>query len=387
MKPKTALLHIGTPKTGTTSIQRWLANAQDDGSLAPVRYPLWAGGHNHQRLVSLYKPYEDLPPGFRQNYGPSGESYRRMRERYRAFLFDELSAASGAVLSGESLCDLLSPLLAARLRVDLESLGFREFHVVLYIRDPADYFLSVTQQDLKIAVRSPIVQDPAIFRYEFLRMAETWEQAFPGKLIIRKFPTDQGHDIIDDFAVVMQQCFGTAPPRVPLRMNTTYSAEAMKIMQDYRAARGTSTETLTPDVARLVEFLDWSRQHIPQTKPVLKPEVAQQIRANHKEDAGLLHSRYGVDLGLQNCGPGSTFPRSRPFRVDEILESVDPEVVDELLLLLARIHLGHKRSLTWRIAAWAYRRIPPARRPVRALSWVRSRINRENRWTRTITSP
>jgi hypothetical protein len=374
--PKTVLLHIGTAKTGTTSVQRWLAHAEEQGSLAPIRYPLWQGGHNHQRLASLYLPFENLPPTMRQNYGPDGEDYRRMRQRYRAFLFGELSAASGAILSGESLCDLLSPLLAGRLRQDLESLGFREFAVVLHIRDPADYFLSATQQDLKTSVRSPFVQDPAEFRYEFLRMTQTWEQAFPGRLIVSKFPADQGYDAVEDFAVVMQRCFGSAPPRLPLRMNTTQSAEAMQIIQDYRLTFGSGANVPTRDVARLVEFLDRSRQDVRQTRPVLKPEIAEQIRASHRDDAAELLSRYGVDLGLQNCGPVS-IPDGKPCRVDEILESVNPEVVYELLLRLAGRELGRERSVS--VAARAYRRIPPAYRPVRTMAWVRSRISRADR--------
>lgn len=48
VKPKTALLQIGRPNTGTTSIQRWLAHSQEHGSLAPVRYLLWWGDYNHQ---------------------------------------------------------------------------------------------------------------------------------------------------------------------------------------------------------------------------------------------------------------------------------------------------------------------------------------------------
>ena len=72
--PKTALLHIGTSKTGTTSIQKWLAHAQQHGKLAPVRYPLWGSDSNHQRLVAVYKSYEDLPEILRQTYGPSAKS-------------------------------------------------------------------------------------------------------------------------------------------------------------------------------------------------------------------------------------------------------------------------------------------------------------------------
>lgn len=375
MTPKTALIHIGTPKTGTTSIQRWLVQAQDAGSLASVRYPLWRDDYNHQRLVALYIAYEDLSPAMRQIYGPGGRRYERRRQRYRGFLFDELRAASAAVLSSESASVLFSPLLAARLREDLESLGFREFHVVLYVRNPADFFLSRAQEKLKGA-KSPFDMDAATFKYGFLRMAETWEHAFPGRLIVRKFPTDPSHDIIDDFAEVLQQCLGVAPPRVPLRMNTTHSAEAMQIIQEYRETFWPDTEMLTPDAARLVEFLDRSRQDVPQTKPVLKPEVAEEIRANHTGDAELLYSRYGVDLGLGNCIPTAAIPRGDSHRVDEIVESVDPEIIRQLLLRLARIELGRQRPLPLRLAARAYRRIPPAHRPVRAAAWVRSRINR-----------
>lgn len=376
MKPKTVLLHIGTPKTGTTSIQRWLAQTQDGGNLAPVRYPLWRGDYNHERLVVLYRTYEGLSAVMRQICGPGGRRYEQMRERYRGFLFDKLRAASAAVLSSESASVLFSPLLAARLREDLESLGFSEFHVVLYVRDPADFFLSRAQQELKMAARSPFDMDPATFRYEFLRMAEAWENAFPGRLIVRKFPTDPGHDIIDDFADLLQHCLNIAPPRVPLRMNTTHSAEAMKIVQEYRETFWPNTEILTPDATRLVEFLGRSRQHVPQTKPVLKPEVAAQIRANHKGDAELLYSRYGVDLDLGTCSPTPAIHRGESYRVDEIVESVDPEIVRQLLLRLARIELGRQRPLPLRVAARVYRRIPPAHRPVRAAAWVRSRINR-----------
>jgi len=378
--PKIALLHIGTAKTGTTSIQKWLADAQQHGSLAPVSYPLWSGSHNQQRLVALYKPYEDLPPLMRQNYGPSGTRYRRMCERYRQYLFGELRAAGGAVISAESLCGLFSPLLATRLREDLESLGFMQFHVVLYVRDPADFFLSNTQQALKMTTRPPFVEDPASFRYEFLRMTETWEQAFPGRLIVRKFPTEPHYDVVDDFAAVLQQCLSVAPPRSPLRTNTTISAEGMQILQDYRQSFSPDIGgNLTPDAAKLVSFLSESADGLPQTKPVLKKEVAEQIRANHRADAEVLYARYGVDLSLQNYLPAAALPRDDFDRIDEILESVDPEVVHRLLLLLAKTELSHpfaRQSLAFRAASRAYRYIPPANRPERLAHWLRSQLTK-----------
>ena len=387
--PKTALLHIGTPKTGTTSIQRWLAHSQQHGSLAPVRYPLWKGTPHQQRLVTLYERYEDLPPTMRRIYGPNDKNYRRLREEYREFIYAQLRAATAAVISAESLSDVFSPRLAARLRADLESLGFREFRVVLYIRDPADFFLSATQQGLKsdpadfflsatqlgpkTTTRPPFVREPASFKYDFLQMTETWEHAFPGSLVVRKYPTGFHSDVIDDFSAVLKQCLRVAPPRVSLRANATLSAEGMQILQDYRVCGG----NLTPDTARVASFLSESAQLLPQTKPVLRKDVAEQIRANHRADAEVLHSRYGVDLGLQHCGPASTLPRDKPHRVDEIVESVDPEIVHQLLLLLVQHVLSSppaKRSLAYRAAGSAYRKIHPDYRPERLVGWLRSHL-------------
>lgn len=376
--PKTALLHIGTPKTGTTSIQRWLAHSQQNGSLAPVCYPLWRGSQNQQRLVTLYQRYEDLPPTMRQIYGPDGKRHRRLREQYREFLYAELRAATAAVISAESLSDVFSPGLAERLRADLELLGFREFHVVMYVRDPADFFLSATQQGLKNdpadfflsatqlgpkTTRPPFVREPASFKYDFLQMTETWERVFPGSLIVRKYPNGFHGDVIDDFSAVLRQCLGVAPPVLSLRANSTLSAEGMQILQDYRVCGG----TLSPDVASVVAFLSGSAQLLPQTKPVLRQDVAEQIRANHRADAGVLHSRYGVDLGLQRCGPASTLPLDKPLRVDEIVESVDPGIVHQLLLRLVHHELSSspaKRSLTYRAVRRAYRTILPAYRQI-----------------------
>jgi hypothetical protein len=370
--PKTVLLHIGTAKTGTSSIQKWLARAQQHGKLVPVGYPLWGGECDHERLVVLYKSYEDLPPPRRQSYGPGGRSYTRMRERYREFLFDELRAASGAVISAESLCDF-SPLLAAKLREDFESLGFREFHVVLYVRDPAELFLSSTQQRLKRTVAPPFVRDPASFKYNFLQMAETWEQAFPGRLIVRKFFSGASQNVIEDFSSLLEQYLGVTLPAVSLRENTSLSAEGMQILQDYRETFWPDNGGIqTPDVARLVRFLAERTRDIPQTKAVLKPELAELIRANHKADAEALYAHYGVNLGLRNCPPTAGLPRESPYCVNEIVESVDPQILRQLLLRLA--HAGLDRSRVIDVAARSYRRIPPAHRPERLANWLRSRL-------------
>lgn len=373
---KTVVLHIGTPKTGTSSIQRCLEQAQVGGNLGPVCYPLWKGDRNQQRLAMIYPPGALWATWVRQMFPARPREFRRIGEQYRQFIFKELRSANSAVISAEALSSL-SPDSVGQLRDALRHGGYREFHIVLYVRDPADYFLSQTQQDLKGHPVPPFVEDPASFRYDFLRAAETWEHLFPGKLIIRRFPNGPNHDVVEDFAGVLKDCLGVTLPRLPVRMNTSISAEAMQILQDYRENFWPDAGGLiTPDAARLAEFLRKSAKDIPQTKPVLKKEVAEQVRANHKADAELLYSRYGVDLGLQDCGPKAVPVVRRSYRVNDIVESVDPSIVCQLLLRLARAELGRPRGRPLRIAAQVYQSIPLTLRPAPLDNWLRARFPR-----------
>jgi hypothetical protein len=379
---KPVLLHIGTPKTGSTSIQDCLARAELDGGLGNVRYPLWGNDRHHVRLAPLYRPYHDLPPWGRHEFPADDWRFQRMRRQFRRFFFDELRSAGGAIISAEGLGGF-APELVARLRSDLESVGFNEFYIVLYVRDPADFFLSRTQQRLKTASEPQFVEDPVSFRYEFARAAETWEQIFPGRLVIRRFPTGEEHDVVDDFAAVLDECLGITLPKTSQRMNTTLSAEAMQILQDYRLAFWPDNGGfLTPDAKWLVRFLEQSRMDLSQTRPALRKDIAELIRANHQADAAKIFGRYGVDLGfrdLNSIAPPSDAPSCRAnYRIDEIVESLDPEISYQLLLRLARAELGRRpgsRPLPVRAVARGYHAMSVGRRLPKFDSWLRSRIS------------
>lgn len=350
---KTALLHIGTRKTGTTAIQNMLADGRED--LAPVRYPLMKPDRDQNRLVTLYLPRDQWPVQWR-HVRP------RTRRRYRRFISKELASADAAIISGEALSSWFDLAAARKLREDLERFGFQRFHVILYVRDPADYYLSFMQQILKVSADgSPRGFHPASFRYELKRTALTWEEAFPGSLVVRKFPAKSESDICADFCAQVSEYLGISLPRTPTRMNETISAEAMQIIQDYRLAFWPNNGgILTRDAARLVKFLMESTTDIPQNNPVLKPAVAECIRANHKQDAEFIYDRYGVELGLRDAQP-TQLRIDRNFRVGDLIQTLDPEVVRALMLRLAKSELEKappKRSLALRLASRVRRVIP-----------------------------
>jgi hypothetical protein len=349
---KTALLHIGTRKTGTTSIQQVLAEtAKVDSTFS---FPLMNGDHNQNRLVTVYLPHSELPVHWR--HAPEA------CQRYRRFVLKELATARNAVISAEALSAYFNTRAAEQLRDDLERIGFRRFHVILYVRDPADYFLSFLQQILKSSDQTaPIGSHPASFRYGLRHISETWEHAFPGCVEVRKFPDNPPTaDVTQDFSALVQEHLGVSLPVISTRMNATISAEAMQIIQDYRLAFWPDNGGIvTPDTTRLVRFLEASMAEVPQNKPVLKPAVRACIRANHQLDGDFIYSRYGVDLGLTETQPVQ-FELDRSYRVGDLVESLDPEIVRELLLRLAKSEMERapaKRSLARRVASRAVRAV------------------------------
>lgn len=328
------VVHIGTFKTGSTSIQEALERAGIDGDLKPVCYPL--GGHRY--LAWSYLPYERRRPQER-----FAENARRA-EMLGGFRRDILKALDGndrAILSTEDFSWLTADEIA-QFRKDLGNLGFGNFRVVLYVRDPADYYLSWIQQLLKVSDR---VVNPISFRCPFLSVAEAWEQVFPGCVDVRLFAEGSNFDVVQDFSSVTEDFLGVAVPSMPKRANTTVSAEGMTVLQRYREVFWSDRDGVgTPDSLRLVEFLARSKTLVPQIRPELRPEIAAWVRANHHDDLGVLAERYGVDLPARcaEVRKPTNFDRE-DLRVADVVQRVDGATVTALLLQIARAGLQERR--------------------------------------------
>lgn len=349
---KTALLHIGTNKTGSTSIQEALFRGQELGTISPVRYPMHAGEkHSHTLMAMLYLPYERFPPGLRSGFHVSDAGVE-LRRQYRSKFFRELHSPGNVILSSENFA-LFSSSEVARLRKDLEAAGFIKFTIVLYVRDPANYYLSRIQENLKMSNQ---VWDPISFHYRFREIAETWEGTFPDELIVRHYRDDPEYDVVRDFSALLLENLGVELPRIRARANRTISAEGMEILQRYRSAFWSdANDVFTPDTTSLVDFLKKpANESVRQTVPVLKPDVSARIRANHMADAEFLRDRYGVDLKLHGVDENVLSHFSRSPRVDEILQDLDSEVVTQLLLRLAKSGLDRapeERTIANRVVA------------------------------------
>jgi hypothetical protein len=351
-------------KTGNTSIHYHLVNARARGFLGQVSYPLWGEDKHQARMAVLYcaDTLSDKLPSLRERYPQNPVQFRHMLHRYRRFVFRELKAAGSAIISAEAFCHLFTAKMAMALRRDLAAVGFERFVILLYVRDPADYYLSITNQNLRMSEALPLVKDPASFRYNFLEMADAWEEAFPGALMVRRYPPQATGDAVADFNSIAMQTFGIELPSVSIKSNASLSAEGMQLLQNYRAAYSSCSRGIITSEARdLVRLLLGSAAALRQTRPVLKKEVARQIRHNHKADLDALCLRYGVNFYPDTPPLTTLAPRVMPYRVIEIVDSVDPQILEELgswvtheVLRCART----QRSFSYRLAAAVNQQLP-----------------------------
>jgi hypothetical protein len=146
---KRAVIHIGTHKTGTTTIQKTLFSVRSKLlSKTQILYPSIHSNHS----VSLGTMFLDKPPRALQIHGrdvTDESAVASFRERSRASLEADLAAPDWhtLVISGELLCGF-DPKAVARL-IEWLTQYVSTISVVAFVRHPVDWARSAVQQRLK----------------------------------------------------------------------------------------------------------------------------------------------------------------------------------------------------------------------------------------------
>lgn len=170
-------LHIGLPKTGTTSLQELLWHNQDALTSAGVSFPGYDLGAHHRAVA-------DVHPG---RYG--GWKEKRTPGSWN-WLVEQARAFDGATLISSELLAPASPEEAEQV---VCSLSFAEVHIVCTVRDLARQIPSVWQEnvktrqstsypDLLASLRSGELDDTARLFWDYQdlpRVLETWGAGIP----------------------------------------------------------------------------------------------------------------------------------------------------------------------------------------------------------------
>jgi len=246
-------LHIGTPKTGTTSLQRWCATHR--GALAErgVRYPEVFGAESHRRLM-VYARDTDRPDESFARFGVTDASgHARFRAELETGLDREIAAHPGCplwVVSNEHLYSkITSEPMLVRLR-DFLAARFAEVTVYLHLRPQVDLLISNASQLARmgrIVSRAELAREsigPRNLFYGYDRTVAEWEAVF-GARRLRLVPFRREPDIL---AVLLRElaidATGLAPPE---RVNEALDWRAMALANAIRLGMAAAGGGRVPD--------------------------------------------------------------------------------------------------------------------------------------------
>jgi hypothetical protein len=192
--PLDLVLHIGSGKTGTSSIQYFLHYNRDRLAELGHLYPQTPGRARHTRLGLFIKPDEELvstPSWHRQGF-PSPEVFRRT---FRRQLFREIkeSGPSRVVFSDEAL--YASSDEALRRLSRFAGRIARNRRLVVYLRRQDDHLVSRYQQVVKTGETRRLderAQNPDVKTYDYYDRLRTWDLLLqPDRFVVRRFERDR----------------------------------------------------------------------------------------------------------------------------------------------------------------------------------------------------
>src|SRR5437762_728805 len=190
----TCFLHIGTEKTGTTSIQNFLSKNRSRLKKQGIIYPRSPGNQNHTELTVYALGDERQSGGIRRRSGVSkSEQVPGFRDRLQSELDSELqnSHASTIVFSNEHLSSrLASEVEIGRVR-DLCERYAAQTKVIVYLRNQVDFVVSSFGTTVKSGSTRKFpfpLNRRRIRTMDYMTLLEPWRKTFGREnMIVRRF--------------------------------------------------------------------------------------------------------------------------------------------------------------------------------------------------------
>ncbi|WP_373356076.1 hypothetical protein [Pseudoroseicyclus sp. CXY001] len=326
-----AIVHVGMPKTGTTSIQSWLR--ENKAALAgagvhfaqvpmrgmPVRY-----SQIEYALCQFAEAGELLPdPMPRRVFGtPDLAAQADFAKRFEAALDGWIAAEKPAkvVLSSEHIG-------GARVSPELSAAADRMFRrhfgkvtYVIYLRRQEDLLVSRYSQRLRFGLTKTLEQTvPAALVHDHDKVVRDWEAAGAGdRMIVRLLEKDamKDGDLLADFAAILG--LNAADFTRPERMNESFSAAAAEFLRQLNIAEeGLGGDRSDRFTSTLVTHL--KRTYADRPRLALSPEDVARVRDANAESNEALRARWfpeRAELFPANAAP----PPAPPPTAAELAE-------------------------------------------------------------------
>ncbi len=348
------LLHIGTEKTGTTTIQDFLRLNRELLDAHGVVVPRTVGEGEHLLLpLMCYQPdrEDELLRRLRVDRAGLPDFQRRRAALLRRELTERLARSPATVLfSSEHLQSRLTlPEERRRLREVLASCGLHDVRILVYIRDPAAMLCSLASTAVKAGATDPRPFRPdgpeAAVVCDYRRLFEDWASVFGEENIcVRLFDpqTFASGDLLRDFAAA-----AGLPPDLPYSLprsaNRALSAAGAEIAARFNRRIPVFVNG-RPNPMRLGgHFLRLLEPRLTQgPKPTLDEADRQAVRDRFRESNEFIRRRFFPERETLFPSEEPTEPRSEPDA--EALYELAADLLAELWKAHAELVLNRRRG-------------------------------------------
>lgn len=358
---KRLILHIGLPKTGSSSIQASLSGAEA-GGVRLVRL-----GETLFHNLPLSTLLSDNPAGMHQhlNRGLGPAEVAARRARWDAALTAELARDTPTLVLSSEVISNAPPEALARLVARIEKAG-RRLHLFAYTREPIGLYASALQQQLKQFDCAPDGFDP----FHYRRRLSPWFDLLPrAQITIRDFDPARltGGSPVTDFAAF---CGLPASAFREKRRNDSLNGEVTRLLWRFNAAMPVSTGRRRLAEARK-RFLRLLKQSIDGPRFTTPMECLNPDRLT--EELDWLAGATGIDY---RPALAARLPDMRAAPLDPAMRPLAPQTLDRLSALLreAGLTLPPNASPERKLAALYLNLLAPEAPAVRP--GLRARIRR-----------
>ena len=137
---KKVLLHIGTGKTGSSSIQKTLSRNRAALKSLGISYPKYGHPTNHEELNIPIKG-DKGPRAIRERFKREEEDFESYRQRLLEEFLGDLNSNSDSIISAEHLYTLNQERINF-LKQQFEKCGIDRVKVIIYLREPVSLYKS-----------------------------------------------------------------------------------------------------------------------------------------------------------------------------------------------------------------------------------------------------
>ncbi|MFH5885716.1 hypothetical protein ACG2F4_15520 [Halalkalibaculum sp. DA3122] len=276
---KTLHLHIGSFKTGTTSIQNTFHNNRKNLNKLGFHYP--GGKFNHHLSYFATKaPTEEWPRSLKAK---DKDKLSHIVDQYFSKLEDDLHADfEHQIISTEYL--FIDKEEYIKNYLDYLKKFSLEIKIYVFVRNPEELYKSIQQQIIK--GRSYITA-PQEFFYNFKNVIEVWQKYCPVKVLEFRPGVDSCETLCNAIGIDVNKL--SKPDKF---RNTSLSIQQILLLEKLQVNLYQDKENQLKSFVNIVKEINAPVPY----PPKLKPEVQKFIQNKHRADLEWLKKNFGINF-------------------------------------------------------------------------------------------